>query len=1849
MFRDFDGCRRRRLRWLSSERLETRCVLDSTVVFNELMYNPADDDGATEFIELRNQMSVDMDLSGWRLSGGVRYEFPQGTILSGKSLLVVGVDPAALEEYAGIDNVFGPWDGRLSNGGEQIELLNNNGRTMNVVTYDDGGEWPVAADGSGASLMKTDELNSDSSLPINWTFSATVGGTPGKDNQEPAIRRERHEILSAAAPATAFVPVDDSLGLSWTEISFDDRDWLHGTAGIGFDRLDSVKDLIGLDLDEPPDGQSPMPMLDVNSSFYTRIPFRLDRPADEYQQLELRMRYDDGFVAYLNGVEWVSDKAPGRNGKEGLLSWNSTSTQLGVEGRYQHSFDLLPHVNLLQEGDNLLAVHGLNRSVSDREVLIDPVIVAISAVDVERPVTIPQIALNEISVVANEAFVELANYGDTPIELDGMLLRSTASDTDYALPSQPLASEEVIVISQQQIGYPLSSGDRIFLLTNNGEMVLDGVRADDDVLGRLEIGTGDWQIPRSSTPGRPNEFGIHTDVVINEIMYHHRPDPSRAAVPASVERGELVPFDATWRYNHTGESLPANWHQSRHAVGGSWNEGVGLLGVARNVPLPGIQTELARPRDNRIITTYFETDFQFSQEQFNQIERLQLQHVIDDGAVFYLNGNEIFRFNLPEGPINSSTRTPKSVTRLSVSELIDLPIEFLVVGTNRFSVEVHQRSDRNVDMVMGARLYSARNTSEVIPSTPFAGNDEEWIELHNRGETVVNLAGWSLADAVEFEFPVDSKIDPGGYVVVARDADALRASRSSSFEIAGTYRGRLANGNERIVLLDQVGNVTDSVHYYDGGRWDSTADGNGSSLELVDPNADNSRGEAWAASDEARKSEWRAYTYRGTAAPSMPEEPTVWQEFAFGFLDGPGEMLIDDIRVVQEPGKDAIDLIQNGGFDEGTSHWRLLGNHQRSHVVQEDGNAVLRVLSSGATEYQGNQIETTLKPGAVIQNGTEYEISYRAKWKSGSRQLNSRLYFNRLARTTVIDVPAEVGTPGAQNSQFAENMGPTYDELRHFPVVPQPFESTVVSVTAEDPDEVAQMTLWYQTGDEAWQSVSMISTDQHSYVGHVPGQAAGSVVQFYVQGQDQHGASTAMPRGGRDSRALFIVDDGQNDHLETENFRLIMTPADAAELHTSTNALSNERLGATIVSLDDVFYDVGVRLKGSFVGRDALRVGFNIRFHPDQKFRGVHEKVSIDRSTHAVLGIDEILVKHIANQAGGIPGMYDDVIHFVAPREIHTGKAALRMAAFENVYLDSQFENGSDGTLYEYEVIRWTMATIDRDPESLKRAGGGGYANIDFSDYGSEKEAYRWVNLIVSNRTRDDYDSIIALNQALSFRDDRFDQATREIMDIDQWMRTAAYQALVGPGDAYFTGSNLHNFRLYVRPDGKVMYMPWDWDSAFQTGWNARPSAGQGTLRLVVRIPSNLRRYYGHMLDIIDRSFNSEYMEHWVRHYGALGRQDFAHRLTFFERRSEFIPERIEQDSPRQEFSVTVDDGSLKDGLVSVSGVAWFDVDEIRVVGTDVPLEPVWSTEMSWHAEVPVHLGADTLTFEAYDFHGDRIGSATVQVENPDSNRIFEDFRIAEVHYHPRAATPGEQAAGFQSDDFDFIELMNRGDTTLSLRDVRLVKTFSDEREQGVAFDFSTSAAKDLLPGDRVVVVEDVDAFRQRYGDSIRVAGQWSGGLSNQSETITLAVGDATIQQVRYEDAWYPQTDGAGMSLVIVDFNATLERWNVADGWSPSGTIGGSPGVATGKPGDVDLDGRFTTADLVAVFAAGEYLDDIHGNSTFAEGDWDGDGDFTTEDIVLAFVLGGFTETPPAARRMLAPQNVERVFADSSA
>ena len=172
----------------------------------------------------------------------------------------------------------------------------------------------------------------------------------------------------------------------------------------------------------------------------------------------------------------------------------------------------------------------------------------------------------------------------------------------------------------------------------------------------------------------------------------------------------------------------------------------------------------------------------------------------------------------------------------------------------------------------------------------------------------------------------------------------------------------------------------------------------------------------------------------------------------------------------------------------------------------------------------------------------------------------------------------------------------------------------------------------------------------------------------------------------------------------------------------------------------------------------------------------------------------------------------------------------------------------------------------------------------------------------------------------------------------------------------------------------------------------------------------------------------------------------------------------------------------------------------------------------------------------------------------------------------------------------------------------------------------SDEAAAENRP--HVLIVEDISAFKVRYGTNLPVAGQWNGRLSNSGETLTLIVGNEEAQQFAYDDAWHETTDGDGHSLEIINvFEADVATWAEAESWRPSRLPGGSPGRENEPariPGDSNGDGRFDSSDFVTVFQAAEYEDGIPQNSTFEEGDWNGDGDFDSRDFVFAFQKGNY-------------------------
>ncbi|MBZ0256622.1 lamin tail domain-containing protein, partial [bacterium] len=129
----------------------------------------------------------------------------------------------------------------------------------------------------------------------------------------------------------------------------------------------------------------------------------------------------------------------------------------------------------------------------------------------------------------------------------------------------------------------------------------------------------------------------------------------------------------------------------------------------------------------------------------------------------------------------------------------------------------------------------------------------EFIELYNAGDETVDLTGWSIGDAVDFEFEPDTAITAGGYVIVVQDVDAISSKFSlPRSRIEGPFQGRLANDGDKIELHRADGKVEDEVEYQLGFPWPTVGDpvsdrnpGTSFSIQLLNPLLDNNLAGSW--------------------------------------------------------------------------------------------------------------------------------------------------------------------------------------------------------------------------------------------------------------------------------------------------------------------------------------------------------------------------------------------------------------------------------------------------------------------------------------------------------------------------------------------------------------------------------------------------------------------------------------------------------------------------------------------------------------------------------------------------------------------------------------------------------------------------------------------------------------------------------------------------------------------------------------------------------------------------------------------------------------------------------------------
>lgn len=148
---------------------------ESDIVITEIMYNPPESGvDSLEFIEIYNKSTTAIDISGYSFSEGVTFTFPPNTVIAAESYILSAVNSAAFEAFFG-ESAFQWEGGALSNGGEDIVLIDTNGAVADSVNYDDEGEWPVEPDGSGSSLVFCNP-EEDNSIGSNWAFATIEAG-----------------------------------------------------------------------------------------------------------------------------------------------------------------------------------------------------------------------------------------------------------------------------------------------------------------------------------------------------------------------------------------------------------------------------------------------------------------------------------------------------------------------------------------------------------------------------------------------------------------------------------------------------------------------------------------------------------------------------------------------------------------------------------------------------------------------------------------------------------------------------------------------------------------------------------------------------------------------------------------------------------------------------------------------------------------------------------------------------------------------------------------------------------------------------------------------------------------------------------------------------------------------------------------------------------------------------------------------------------------------------------------------------------------------------------------------------------------------------------------------------------------------------------------------------------------------------------------------------------------------------------------------------------------------------------------------------------------------------------------
>ncbi|HEV2694807.1 MAG TPA: lamin tail domain-containing protein [Verrucomicrobiae bacterium] len=888
-------------------------------------------------------------------------------------------------------------------------------------------------------------------------------------------------------------------------------------------------------------------------------------------------------------------------------------------------------------------------------------------------------------------------------------------------------------------------------------------------------------------------------------------------------------------------------------------------------------------------------------------------------------------------------------------------------------------------------------------------DDDQYIELYNKGTNSVSLAGWQFTAGVTFTFP-SITLASNSYLVVSRNTTNLIAKHPAlnNANTVGNFTGKLSHNGELVALARPATlygtNILvedDEVTYGTGGRWGEWSGGGGSSLELIDPKSNHRLAANWADSDETHKSAWTNITFTGTVDNGANYGSSIGYA-QIGVLDI-GEALVDNLSLTSGGG---ANLVFNPDFEGGNlNNWSLQGDHVRS-TVEGPGDASNYALHLRAFDHVfdgDNSAEMTLAANSLA-SGQTATMGFAARWLHGWPEVLMRLNGGWLEATGRLPVPDDLGSPGVTNSRGVVNAGPAIYNVTHFPAVPAVNQPAVISARVSDPNGIQNLTLYYRLDPSTSYTTVLMKDDGTGgdavpndgiFSATIPGQAANQIAAFYISATDGLNATNRFPSlrpadNEPPRECVVLFGDGQPGG-SFGTYHLWLTQTNATRWANLGN-LSNEGIDCTMVTGNRVIYNAQAHYAGSPVHQDydipnGSPCTYKWMFNDDDKLLGAtsFNKIHWPGNTADDPTIQREQFANTFLRALGVPWLNR---RYVAVFVNGTRRGPLMEDAQtpDGDMVKEYFPADTGGWLYK--VARWYEFTAFPSGYSIADSLKSEAMLLPYNTSDGTKKVARYRTTFENRRTPtsvSDYSSLFSLIDAASTSGQANYVANLQSQaDMENWMRVFAANHAAGNWDCFGSASG-QNLYMYAGTLGtKWSLMMFDFniglgiDGSYSPGQSLFTTlSGDTNIAAMYAEPTFRRMYWRALQELCTTGplnlanslplINAKYAI--FKTNGLAVEDPNLNLVPWVTQAASSIAAQVAAINPAN--FTTNPSVQVFGNLAYVSGVAPFNIATILINGTPYPL--TWTTITNWTLIVPASVMTNQPSLAALDHNGNVI------------------------------------------------------------------------------------------------------------------------------------------------------------------------------------------------------------------------------------------------------------------------------------